>query len=88
MTVVSSAPDATVTSAPTVTVRMPKRFMSAAANGPVNPNKRRLMKTAKEMTARFQPNSCSSGTISTPGVARNPAAPMRATNVTAATIHA
>jgi hypothetical protein len=48
----------------------------------------RLMKTAKEMIARFHPNSCSSGTISTPGVARNPAAPISATKVTAATIQA
>ena len=62
--------------------------MSAAAKGPVNPNNTRLMKTANEMTARFQPNSFCSGTIKTPGVARNPAAPMRATNVTAATIQA
>ena len=40
------------------------------------------------MTARFQPNSASSGTISTPGVARMPAVISRTTNVTAAMIQA
>ena len=37
---------------------------------------------------RDQPNSSSSGAISTPGAARNPAAPMSATNATPATSHA
>jgi hypothetical protein len=47
-----------------------------------------LMETATEMTARFQPNSFWRGTIKTPGVERNPAAPISAIKVTAATIHA
>ncbi len=62
--------------------------MSAAANGPVRPNRIRLIETATEMTARFQPNSFWRGTINTLGVARKPAAPISAMNVTAATIHA
>jgi hypothetical protein len=45
-----------------------------------------LTETASEMLARLQPNSCSSGTISTPGVARMPAAASRVTKVMAATI--
>ena len=88
MTVVRRAPVATVISAPTVTARTPKRSISAAANGPVRPKRIRLMETAIEITARFQPNSFCSGTIKTPGVARKPAAPMRAMKVTAATIQA
>ena len=88
MTVVSSAPVATVINAPTVTARKPKRSMSAAANGPVRPNRTRLIETATEITARFQPNSFWSGTMSTLGAARKPAAPISAMNVTAATIQA
>ena len=78
----------TVISAPTVTARRPNRSISAAANGPVSPNRIRLIDTATEITARFQPNSFWSGTIRTLGVARKPAAPIRAMNVTAAMIHA
>ena len=48
----------------------------------------RLIETATEITARFQPNSFWRGTINTLGVARKPAAPIKAMNVTAATIHA
>ena len=48
----------------------------------------RLIETATEITARFQPNSFSRGTISTPGVARKPAEPSRAMNVTTATTQA
>ena len=47
-----------------------------------------LIATAAEITARLQPNSLSSGTISTPGVARMPAVTSSTTNVTAATTHA
>jgi len=46
------------------------------------------MATAREIIERCQPNSCSSGTISTLGVARMPAVTIRITNVTAATIQA
>ncbi len=41
-----------------------------------------------EMVARDQPNSCSSGTISTPGVARVAAEISRTTKVMARTIQA
>ena len=44
--------------------------------------------TASEMLARVQPNSCSSGTMRTPGVARMPAAASNVTKVMAATIQA
>ena len=67
---------------------MPKRSISAAANGAVRPNSTRLMLTAAESTVVDQPNSFCSGTISTPGAARNPAAPTSARKATAATIQA
>jgi hypothetical protein len=47
-----------------------------------------LTLTAKEIVARDRWNSCSSGTISTLGVARTPAVTTTATKVTAAMIHA
>ena len=48
----------------------------------------RFTETANPIVARLQPNSFWSGTISTPGVDRNPAAVIRVTNPTAATTHA
>jgi len=42
----------------------------------------------KEIVMRDQPNSCSSGTISIPGVDRTAAPTISAMNVTAETIHA
>ena len=47
-----------------------------------------LMATAPEMAARLQPNSASSGTIRSPGVARMPAVDSSTRKVTAATTHA
>jgi len=47
-----------------------------------------LIATAAEINARFHPNSDSSGTISTPGVARMPAVMRRTRNVTPATTQA
>src|SRR6478609_8958721 len=44
-----------------------------------------LTATAEEIVVTDQPNSARSGSISTPGTARNAAAPTRARNVTAAT---
>jgi hypothetical protein len=44
--------------------------------------------TASEMVEIDHPNSWCSGSISTPGTARKPAAPTRARKVTAATHHA
>ena len=67
---------------------MPNRFIRAAANGAVRPNSSRLTDTASEMVPRDQPNSSCSGVISAPGAARKPAAPISATNETAATSQA
>jgi hypothetical protein len=47
-----------------------------------------LTDTADDSSARLQPNSCSSGTMSTLGVARTPAAASSTTKVTPATIQA
>jgi hypothetical protein len=69
------------------TRRTPKRSISAAANGPVRPNRIRFTDTAAPIVPRLQPNSSSSGTISTPGVARKPAAASSVRNVTATTTH-
>ncbi len=46
------------------------------------------MPSANEIVARDQWNSSSSGTISTPGVARTPAVTITATKVTATMIQA
>ena len=85
---VSALPAAISTSATAVTARMPKRSIRAAAKGAVRPKSTRLMLTAAESTVVDQPNSFCSGTISTPGAARKPAAPTRARKATAATIQA
>ena len=68
--------------------RTPKRFISVATNGPVAPYSNMLMPTASEITDRDQPNSFSSGTTSTPGLARIPAATSIVVNATAATTQA
>ena len=52
---------------------MPNRSMTAAANGPMQPYRIRLIETASAMVARDQWNSSSSGTIRMPGVERMPA---------------
>ena len=44
-----------------------------------------LTATASEIVVTDQPYSACSGSISTPGTARNPAAPTSASNVTPAT---
>ena len=84
MTVVSPLPLAMSTSAQLTTRLMPYRSMSAAANGAVSPKSTRLIDTASETVSREKP-SASSGTSSTPGVERNPAAPTRVRKATAAT---
>jgi hypothetical protein len=88
MSVVRAAPLAMNKSAPATTGRMPQRSIIAAANGPTNPKRTRLIETARETVARDHPNSPSSGTISTPGVERVPDAASRVMNVTAKTIQA
>ena len=67
---------------------MPNRSISAAANGAVRPYRIRLTPTATDSSPRDQPNSSCSGTISTPGADRNPAAPINAMSETPATIQA
>ena len=62
--------------------------MSAPANGPMSPYRKMLIAMANEMVERLQPNSCSSGTMSTLGVARMPAPARSARNVTARMIQA
>jgi hypothetical protein len=88
MNTVSPLPAATSTSADATTYRMPNRSMSAAAKGAVSPYRMRFTDTAAEMTPSGQPNSSCSGCSMTPGVARKPAAPTRATKATAATAQA
>jgi len=88
MTTVSAEPAAHRQSATSTTRRTPYRSIAAAAKGPVRPNSTRLTLTASEMVARDQPKSSSSGTISTPGVERNPLASSSVTKVTPATTQA
>ena len=64
---VNPLPAATRSSAKLVTWRMPKRSIRAAANGAIRPYRIRLTLTALDIRVRGQPNSSSSGTISTPG---------------------
>src|SRR3954449_4849353 len=85
MNTVSPLPVAVTSRATTTTRRMPKRSMSAAANGAVSPYSAMFTATAAEMVDTDQPNSACSGSISTPGTARNAAAPTSARKVTAAT---
>ena len=85
---VNPAPIATVVSAITVTRRRPNRSTTAAANGAPRPYTSRFTATAPPISAGDQPNSCCSGSSSTPGVARNPAAVNSTTNVAAATTQA
>jgi hypothetical protein len=86
--VVSATEAASSATAPRMTRRTPHRSMTDAANGPMSPKSAMLIATAEEMTARLQPNSPSSDTMSTPGVARTPAVTSRMTNVTPATTQA
>jgi hypothetical protein len=71
-----------------ITRRTPSRSITDAANGPIRPKRAMLIATAEEIAARLHPNSRSSESISTPGVARTPAVTSRITNVTNATIQA
>ena len=76
---------ATSVSEAATTRRMPKRSISAAANGAVSPYSTRLRVTAPLVVARDQPKSSSSGSSSAPVDERNPAAATRAPMVIAAT---
>ena len=81
-----SPADAAISASATVTTRRnPIRSTRAAENGPLTPNTTRLIATAAEIVARLQPNSSCSGTISTPGTARNAAEASSAVNPAPAT---
>ena len=67
------------------TRRMPKRFMNAAANGPMSPNSTSRIAKANEMSAFCQPNSRCRGTIITPGAPRAPAVASMVRKVVATT---
>jgi hypothetical protein len=86
--VVSATDTASSDSASSTMRRRPQRSIADAANGPINPKSAILIATAAEMTVRLHPNSLSSDTISTPGVARTAAVTSSTTKVAAATIHA
>ena len=65
--------------------RTPKRFMKAAANGPMRPNRANRIASAEEISDGFQPNSFSSGTINTPGAPTAPAVTSMVRNVATTT---
>jgi hypothetical protein len=65
--------------------RTPYQFIKAAANGPINPNNAKRMASAEAISARSQPNSCSSGTMNTPGAPMAPAVTSIVRKVTPAT---
>ncbi|MCY1238405.1 hypothetical protein D9M72_511420 [compost metagenome] len=73
------------TSAAETTGRTPKWFMNDAANGPSRPNRQRRIASASEIWAFDQPNSVSSGLISTPAEPIAPAVDSMTRKVTAAT---
>jgi len=79
----SAVPATSTASAPSTVGRMPKYCIDAAANGPVSPYSAIPIEMASEIVLRLQPNSCSSGSIITLGVARVPAAHSRIRNTTA-----
>ncbi len=83
---VSATPTVSRSSAADTVRRRPKRSMIAAANGPIMPYRKMFTATAPLIVASDQPNSRSSGMISTPGVARTPAAISSTRNVTATMI--
>jgi hypothetical protein len=68
---VVSATDADQATAARITPAKPQRSITDAANGPMQAEERDVDGERREMTARLQPNSRSSETISTPGVAAN-----------------
>src|SRR5579862_7584761 len=75
-------------SALSTTARRPHRSITDAANGPMTPNSAMLTAIDAEMVVRLQPNSVSSGTMNSPGVARTPAVTSMTTKVTTATTQA
>jgi hypothetical protein len=81
-------PSAIRPSPASMTRRGPNRSTSPPPSGPPRPKARMLTATASEIAAGPQPNSASSGLISTPGAARTPAAVSSVRTVTATTTQA
>ena len=88
MNVLEPTATASVESATSITRRRPKRAMMAPANGPHRPYSSRLIDSAREIVARSQPNSRSSGSTRIARVAPIPAELSRARKVTRATTQA
>lgn len=65
---------------------MEGRYASVRLQTGSLPYSSKLTASANEITDRLHPNSCSNGTISTPGVERIPAPTNKTKNVTPATI--
>ena len=85
MKIEPAMPPAISTRAVPTTGRRPKTFIIAAAKGPSRPKRRRRIASAEEICAVVQPNSCSSGWISTPAEPMAPAVASMVRKVTAAT---
>ncbi|CAM8654470.1 hypothetical protein MCEMIE4_03078 [Sphingobium cupriresistens] len=69
----NNIPPMTIDSEINIMRRTPKRFMKAAANGPMPPNSRNRIASAPLISAALQPNSFCNGTIRTPGAPTAPA---------------
>src|ERR1700730_10175551 len=82
---VSATPTAVSDNANAIVRQTSKTCIAVAAKEPIRPVSRMLAPTAKEIVARDQGNSFSSGTNSTPGAARIPAEASNAAKVTATT---
>ena len=78
--IVAAEPAAIAASAATVTLRSPKRSISAAENGAIAPKRTRFIPIASEIWLTPHPNSSPSGVIITVGAARTPAATSSTTN--------
>lgn len=85
MKIVKPLPSEINANAEVTTARIPKRSISAAANGEVSPYRTRFTDTAAEILARDQPKSSCNGSIRMDGAARKLAAPTNARKATIAT---
>jgi hypothetical protein len=79
----NTMPLATSVRAVSTTLRRPKWFMNAAANGPTRPNRAKRIASAEEISAVSQPNSACSGRMNTPGAPTAPAITSMVRKVTA-----
>lgn len=81
----SNSPTTMIASETSIIRRTPKRFMKAAANGPIPPKRRKRMASAPEMSAVLQPNSLCRGMMNTPGAPTAPATTSMVRKVAAST---